>query len=109
MYINLASVNEKTYKISKTTQNLVSNGDEVLLDALESFLETYKETANNNNYPKIPISVFASKRLGVLEALVKYLREKCGLHYSDIAQLIERDQRTVWASYNNAKKKNAGR
>lgn len=52
----------------------------------------------------IPINIFSLRKLGVLEALVTHLRTQ-GLRYSQIAQLIGRDQRTVWTVYNRAKKK----
>ncbi|GEM_PF-1395097 len=53
---------------------------------------------------KIPISVF-TKQLGGLEAVVKYLKENLQLTYHEISQLINRDERTVWASYNKAREK----
>lgn len=52
----------------------------------------------------VPLSIF-NKRLGVLESVVKYLKENLGLRNSRIAKLMNRDDRTIWATYNNSKKK----
>jgi len=52
----------------------------------------------------IPVNIFANRRLGVLEALVVYLRDS-GLRYSQIGSLLARDQRTIWTAYKRAKSK----
>ena len=57
----------------------------------------------------IPIEIFANRKLAPLEALVKFLREEHNLKYSEIAKLINRDQRTIWTTYNSAKKKLAAK
>ena len=53
----------------------------------------------------IPIQVMQNRQLGVLEAVVAYLKDELGLRYSEIARLLNRDDRTIWNVYNNAKKK----
>jgi len=50
----------------------------------------------------IPISIF-SKQLGGLEAVSKYMKENLGMHYSEIAREVGRDERTIWTSYKKAK------
>jgi predicted DNA-binding protein (UPF0251 family) len=40
-----------------------------------------------------------------LEAIVCYLKEILRLRFSEIAELLNRDQRTIWVTYANAKKK----
>jgi len=52
----------------------------------------------------IPITIFTNK-LGGLEGVTKYLKENIGLTYSEIAELLNRDDRTIWSSYNKASKK----
>ena len=52
----------------------------------------------------LPISIFSSK-LGMLEAASLYLKDKLGLSFSDAARLLKRDYKTIWSSYNKAKKK----
>jgi hypothetical protein len=53
----------------------------------------------------IPISIFSNDKLSALEAITKYLKEKRGLRYYEIAALLNRDDRTIWGAYNNAKQK----
>jgi len=50
----------------------------------------------------IPITIFQDRRLAVLEALVSYLKDNFKLKYSEVARLIDRDQRTVWTVYRRA-------
>ena len=52
----------------------------------------------------IPITIF-TKELGSTEAIVKYLKENMKLRYSQIAKLLNRNERTVWTVYNKAIKK----
>ncbi|MBU2612128.1 MAG: hypothetical protein KKB62_00215, partial [Nanoarchaeota archaeon] len=52
----------------------------------------------------IPASIFKENDLTVLESIVVYLKKK-GLKYSEIAQIIGRDQRNVWTIYLRASKK----
>jgi len=56
-----------------------------------------------NNF-LVPVAIFAGK-LSPAEALAKFLKENCGLAYSEISELIGRDERAVWANYKRAIKK----
>jgi len=82
--------------------DLISSGDKDLLQALEGFLQNYKRSKEIQN---IPLKLFAIKELGVLEVIVKYLKENTKLTYADIARLLNRDQRTIWTTYSKAAKK----
>ena len=53
---------------------------------------------------KIPASIFRARLLSVMESLVEYLKEK-GMKLSEIAALLNRDNRTIWTVYNRSKKK----
>jgi len=53
----------------------------------------------------LPASIFSERKLGILEIIVKYLVEERGLSLNKIAKALQRDNRTVWSSYSNAKKK----
>ncbi len=53
----------------------------------------------------VPISVFADRTLASLEAIVEFLKENYGLSYHEIAELLHRDDRTIWTCYHRAKKK----
>ena len=52
----------------------------------------------------IPVSIFAST-LSPAEVLVKYLKEQKQLRYSNIAKLLNRDQRGIWCTYKRANNK----
>ncbi|MEM2916514.1 MAG: hypothetical protein QXT19_04115 [Candidatus Woesearchaeota archaeon] len=56
----------------------------------------------------LPVSIF-STRLSPAEAVVKYLKEHHALTFSEIAKLINRDQRGIWGSYSRARKKHPER
>ncbi len=47
----------------------------------------------------IPLSIFRNKSCG--KTLISYLKSK-GLSFSDIARVLNRDPRTIWASYKSA-------
>lgn len=53
----------------------------------------------------VPVSIFKNDKLSALETIVKYLKENKNLKYIEIAKLLNRDQRTIWATYNKASKK----
>ena len=53
----------------------------------------------------IPVHVLQNRKFGVLESVVVYLKEEIGLKYSEIARLLNRDDRTIWNVYNYAKNK----
>ena len=52
----------------------------------------------------VPLSIFASK-LHPVEALCKYLKEQEHLSHREIAKLLQRDQRTIWATCQRAEQK----
>ena len=53
----------------------------------------------------IPSSILKDRTLSVLESIVEYLKEKRNLSYHEIAELLGRDDRTIWTVYDRAKKK----
>jgi hypothetical protein len=53
----------------------------------------------------IPAEIFANRKLSVLENLTKYMKENLQLSLHEIAELLHRDDRTIWTVYNRAKKK----
>lgn len=53
----------------------------------------------------IPVSVLSSRKFSVLEAIVSYLKDNFNLRYSQIAILLNRDERNIWTAYKNAMKK----
>ena len=53
----------------------------------------------------IPVSIFKNRKFSVLELLVSYLKDTFNLRYSQIAILLNRDERNIWTVNNNARKK----
>lgn len=56
----------------------------------------------------VPIEIFAQD-LSPAEAVVKHLKEHHGLTFSQIARLLNRDQRGIWGSYARAQRKSPAR
>lgn len=53
----------------------------------------------------VPISVFANRKLSILESLSIYIKDKFELNYHQIALILGRNDRTVWTVVNRARKK----
>lgn len=53
----------------------------------------------------LPISIFDNNELSCLETIVKYLKEEFKLRFHEIALLLNRNDRTIWTTYNNAVRK----
>ena len=52
----------------------------------------------------LPIFIFNSS-LSALETIVKYLKEEHNLSYAEISRLLNRSNKTIWITYQRAKKK----
>ena len=74
--------------------------------SLNELLNIAKEIPAKSRDVKIPLMLFR-ENMGASEALCKYLKENIALKYSEIARLLNRNQKTIWISYRNsmAKKK----
>ncbi len=53
----------------------------------------------------VPSYIFVDRDLAPLESVAEYLKEEKGLTYHEIAVLVGRNDRTIWTTYNRAKKK----
>ena len=62
------------------------------------------ETKGKGEKINIPLEIF-KQNIGPAEALCKYLKENKGLRFSEIAKLLNRDQRTIGLNYRNALRK----
>ena len=78
-----------------------------LLAIIEKHLPSISqaELPVKNETDSIPLSVFDNKELSSLETICKYLKENCNLSYHEIAIQLNRNDRTIWTTYNNAHKK----
>ena len=62
-------------------------------------------SAQKSSAVSIPLGIFNSRKLGVLEATVKYLKEEKGLSFKEMGLILSKDNRMLWSSYSQAKKK----
>jgi len=53
----------------------------------------------------LPVGIFSNDVLSSLEAMVKYLKEDLKLKNSKIAKLLNRSNKTIWATYHKATEK----
>jgi DNA-directed RNA polymerase specialized sigma24 family protein len=53
----------------------------------------------------IPVSIFTSRRLSVLESVVFYLKTNHDFSLNEIANLLGKNYRTIWTVYRRAMKK----
>ena len=53
----------------------------------------------------LPLSIFNNRELSSLETICKYLKENLSLSYHEIALILNRDDRTIWSTYNNSIRK----
>ncbi len=72
---------------------------------LNQLINTFQETKEES---PIPSFIFSSP-LAPAEALYKFLKENEEYSYRQIAQATKRNQKSVWATYQRAKKKNGQR
>ncbi len=53
----------------------------------------------------IPISMFSDRNISILEGMTYYLKTKFDLKFSKIGEMTKRSQKTIWTSYDRARKK----
>ena len=68
------------------------------------YIARKKKEAEKIKEIKIPIEIF-KQTTSPSESLCKYLKENKNLKFAEISKLINRDQRTIWLNYRNARKK----
>lgn len=82
--------------------------ERLLLKACSKYRITHEELSGllkiKKTNVRIPSTVFF-KELGCLESVVKYLREELNYGFHQIAVLLNRDNRTIWTTYQKAKLK----
>jgi len=87
------------------------NKEEIIKVIIERLKKKYKinrkeivEIIRENKELIIPITIF-SKELGALESLTKYMKENLNMNYKEIAEELNRDERTIWTAYKKASEK----
>lgn len=95
-------------------QNLILNflqeeekiSHEKIIETLEKITTHLKKTKPEEKKEySIPITIFSNRTLSTLEHIITYLKEHHKMRYKEIATLLNRDQRTIWTTYQRAKKK----
>ena len=76
-----------------------------LVDELKKFHDVNEQEILGKKEICMPVGIFANDCLGSLEAIVKYLKEDLKLKFSKIAKLLNRSNKTIWATYHKAIKK----
>lgn len=74
------------------------------IDIISKLLSLLKEDLGEKEIT-IPIKVFDNDVLSCFEAIVKYLKEILKLRFVKIAELLNRNNKTIWTTYQKAKKK----
>ncbi len=89
-------------KIAKLLNRNISTISSTYLKARKKMLVEF--SAVDSKY-FIPLSEIENRNYSVLECIVKFLKEKHNLRNSEIAKLLNRDNRTIWTVYSRAVKK----
>lgn len=84
----------------KKDYKLDNNGVVKLIQKTKKFFEEENS---------VPVLIFDNDKLGALEAIVKYLKENRDLSFKKISVLLNRNEKTVWATYSNAREKLPGK
>ena len=85
--------------------DLMNRNDRTIWGACSNAQKKAPNFTFSDSSVKIPISIFHDRSLSVLEAIAEYLKESQNMRYCEIAQVLGKDQRTVWTVYSRAKKK----
>ena len=107
---------KKTYIDSKFSQSPVAPASSAKVQAdinrlIEEKLRLYSQEirtilGQQQPYdPQLPISIFKSES-STLELIVRYLHEAEQKSFADIAQLLQRDHRTIWHAYRRSMRRN---
>ncbi|MFH1316012.1 MAG: hypothetical protein ABII01_00680 [Candidatus Woesearchaeota archaeon] len=94
----------KKEEISKKNDNFISPSSKLYFDLLRSNIRPIK----NNDCCQcmfLPLSIFNNDSLSGLETISKFMKEEIGLSCREIASILNRDERTIWGSYQSSRKK----
>ena len=97
------NLNLSAKEIAKITERSVKTIYQAYNSANEKVSKRFE--AKETKY-YVPVSALSDRRLGVLESVVKFLKENYELSYSEIGRLLGRDPRTIWTAYSRGKNKN---
>lgn len=101
-------MNEQQKEIGKQIYNSQSPISQNLLEEIKqryNLTEQQLTQLLKEKSETIPIHIFNNQTLSALEAIVKYLKENKNLKHSKIAKKLNRNIKTIWATYQKAKQK----
>ena len=91
-----------TYKFNKEVSNLREAYNKLITKYNISSLDMFNLIHQEEIF--ISTTIF-NKNLSALETLVNYLHENIGLEFNEIAELLNRNFKTIWQAYDFARKK----
>lgn len=97
------NISEELKKNLDACDVFIQNISEKYALSFEQVLELLKKKGKKDIL--IPSFILRDRKLGILEAVTKYLKEELDLTYHKIAVMLKRDDRVVWVTYNKAIKK----
>jgi hypothetical protein len=89
----------------KIISKLLNRSNRNIWNAYNNSKKKFSEKLMVKESILIPVSICKNLDYTLLENIVSYLKDKCGLSYHKTALLLKRDDRTIWTVYNRAKKK----
>ncbi len=90
-----------------TYHNSMKKSDKVIVD-LEMKEVDFDSLKVKQEELIVPLSIFAERKLSVLESLCLYLQENFKMNYKGMGVLLDRNERTVWTVVSRARKKLGG-
>lgn len=91
---------------------LVGRNDRTIWTCYNRVKKKRKEKPRLTEAPEldveIPLQIFKDRSLAPLESISAHLRDQATLSFHEIAEILNRDDRTIWTCYNRAKTKRAG-
>lgn len=98
-----------TNRDDRTIWTIYSRARKKRLTKEEQNSEVKKDFAKQKNSGKrnirIPLNILSDRNASILETISVYLKDEKNIRYSKIADLTNRDDRTIWTAYHRAKKK----
>jgi hypothetical protein len=106
MLTHLKEGKQYSFSIELSSKDILDQNIPEILSAFDKTLTQKKdaELLHITDNTDIPVSVFRNGASG-LQAIVSYLKDEKNLSFVEISKLLGRDQRTIWCTYECAKKK----
>lgn len=103
--VYLHNENIMDYSGSDNSDNEADCGLDNEIEVSISYGSLIEEDKSKNEQILLPVCIFNNSSLSALEAISKFLKEEKGMRYCEISSILNRDSKTIWGAYNNAKRK----